>query len=378
MSRTRLTRLLLSLLGSGLILGAGALGALALLARPAPQQAEHEPLPVSTVGAEPASGYQETRRFAGTVSARRESAVGFERSGRLVEVLADDGDRARAGELLARLDPARLEREREELLARRAGAEADLRLAELTRNRNRDLSDRGVASAQTVDETRLQAEAAAARVAELDIAIQRVDLELEKTRLYAPFDAVVVARLLDEGVVVDAGQPVLRLLEDAPPEARVGVPVSAARELAVGQRHEVSIAGDTVAARVRAILPAVDPATRTVTVVLDLPADTEAPDGALVQLRLSEQIDSPGFWIPLSALTEGLRGLWTVYAVESGEETPMLNRREVEILHVDGERAFVRGTLEPGLTLVADGVHRLVAGQRVIPAEAALAALDGE
>ena len=159
---------------------------------------------------------------------------------------------------------------------------------------------------------------------------------------------------------------------------RVGVPVSAVRQLAAGQRHEVLITGETVEARVRAILPAVDPATRTVTVVLDLPADTEAPDGALVQLLLSEQIDSPGFWIPLSALTEGLRGLWTVYAVESGEPSPVVSRREVEILHVDDARAFVRGTLEPGLTLVADGVHRLVAGQRVIPADAALAALDGE
>lgn len=376
MNPSRLTRLLIPVLGTGVILGVGAVAALKLLAQPAPDTAEHEPLPVATVSVAPADGYEERRRFAGTVSARRQSALGFDRGGRLLEVLVDDGDTVLAGELLARLDTARLAREREELQATLAGAEADLRLAELTRDRNRDLNRRGVASAQTVDETRLQAEAVAARVRQLQVAIDRVALELDRSLLHAPFDGVVVARLLDEGVVVDTGEPLLRLLEEAPPEARVGVPVSVARELAVGQRHTLLLNDRQIAAGVRAVLPAVDAATRTVTVVLDLPAGATAPDGALVHLLLAERIQSPGFWVPLSALTEGLRGLWTAYALAPGEDGPRVNRREVEVLHVDGDRAFVRGTLEADLTLVADGVHRLVAGQRVAPAGEALAALE--
>ena len=79
-----------------------------------------------------------------------------------------------------------------------------------------------------------------------------------------------------------------------------------------------------------------------------------------------------GTWLPLSALTESSRGLWAAYvAVELPAQentdgaTHRLLRRDVEIVHTDSERVFVRGTLADGDAVVREGLQRLVPGQRV-------------
>ena len=81
---------------------------------------------------------------------------------------------------------------------------------------------------------------------------------------------------------------------------------------------------------------------------------------------------SSGTWLSLSALTESSRGLWAAYvadelpAQESTDgATHRLVRRDVEIVHVDSERVFVRGTLADGDVVVQEGLQRLVPEQRV-------------
>ena len=72
-------------------------------------------------------------------------------------------------------------------------------------------------------------------------------------------------------------------------------------------------------------------------------------------------------------MVKGLRGLWSCYVlVEADREASItekkafrLKEQTVEILHQDGERVLVRGTISPGDVIVADGVHRLVPGQLV-------------
>jgi multidrug efflux pump subunit AcrA (membrane-fusion protein) len=96
-----------------------------------------------------------------------------------------------------------------------------------------------------------------------------------------------------------------------------------------------------------------------------------------VRLELTERVTEPGFWLPIAALTEGLRGLWTVYALvpanpsaEPGEDSVRLvEPRAVEILHTEADRVFARGTLADGDRIVAGGLHRLARGQRVRIAE---------
>ena len=118
-----------------------------------------------------------------------------------------------------------------------------------------------------------------------------------------------------------------------------------------------------------AVLDEVASDTRTVTAIFLLEErETPVRHGALARLLLETRREAPGFWLPISALTESRRGLWAAYAVvaEPGERSwHRVERRELTMLHAESDRAFVRGTLGDGERLVASGVHRLVSGQRV-------------
>ena len=90
----------------------------------------------------------------------------------------------------------------------------------------------------------------------------------------------------------------------------------------------------------------------------------------MLELALDERVASEGFWVPLSALTAMDRGLWGLFIVDA-ENT--VQRRLVEILHHEGDRAFVRGLLTPQDRIVATGTQRIVQGQRVLPVAAEFA-----
>ena len=83
---------------------------------------------------------------------------------------------------------------------------------------------------------------------------------------------------------------------------------------------------------------------------------------------------TPGFWVPVTALTESDRGLWGVYVVK---DESLVERRIVEIIHSESERAYVRGTLEDDDRIVRTGVQRLVPGQQVTPHASSMHAMAG-
>ena len=326
------------------------------------------PVQIVTAGWQPTFEIRE--RIAGRVVSRRRSELGFDRGGRLAEVRVDEGDRVAEGALLAKLDTRELEAALREQLARRDATAASLDLARSTAKRQRNLEARGALSRQALDEattaeTRLVAQLAAERAA-----VERTRVALALSRLEAPYPAIVVGRHQDEGSVANPGAPLLSIIEDGPREVRLGVPPSVAASLEIGRRYPVErteTGGRTapIAASLEHVLPEIDRRTRTRTAVFAIdPADDDPvglADGALVWVRLSREVEGDGVWLPIGALGEGRRGTWTVYAVEpdaTGQDR--VERRVVEIVHAEGDRAFVRGTIAAGDRIVADGLHRLI------------------
>ena len=184
-----------------------------------------------------------------------------------------------------------------------------------------------------------------------------------------------------EGAVPAAGAPTLDLLETAAPRARVGVAGGAAADFSVGQSRRLRGAdGQIFSATVAAVRPDRAGRGRTVDVLLDLPAGAagRVRRGDLVRLAVDRRAEAPCVAVPVSALTESRRGLWAAYvavpldapdANEGDAATHAADRREVELLHTDGETAYVRGPLAAGEALVVAGVARLVPGLPVRVAE---------
>lgn len=378
---------------------------------------------VETLTTATVAGYSATRTYTGEVAALRSSDLGFERSGQLDAVLVQEGDRVAVGAPLAQLDISNLQTQRQQLEADRArvlavlaeleagprrediaAAEAnvrqieqDLELQGIQRSRREFLYERGAIAAEELDEftygqgalqaqldrarsnleelqngtrqEQLQAQQAA--VQQLEAAIADVDVTIRKSTLRSPFAGVVAARQVDEGTVVGSGQSVVRLMEDAAPEARIGIPTTTASQLQVGDTQTVMLNNESLLATVTAVLPEVDPDTRTQVVVfqLDRGVITRINPGQTVRVAIAETVPAEGIWLPISALTQDIRGLWSAYAVvpTEGADSYALQPQSVEILHQESDRALVRGTLQAGDRVVANGVHRLVPGQQVQP-----------
>ena len=402
--------------------GAGFSGAITTETTRDPDQSRV--LPVRTVQIVSATSYQVSRQYTGTIVARQTSELGFELAGKVNAIEVEEGDRVCPGDALARLDTRLLETERRQLVARRAQASA--RLAEMVkgprdediaaararveslraqvkllqlqtdrqsrllskdattrdaydefayglRTREAQLDEAGHNLEELLNGTRSERVAAQrAVVAELEAAIAEVDVNLDKSRLTAPFAGTVARRLIDRGTVVQSGQAILRIVEDGALEAWVGLPVQAAASMSLDAVYRLTIGAQTYDATVAGRFPEVDPATRTRTVSLRLD-DSEQEHvvvGQVVRLSLDESVSQPGYWLPLAALAKGSRGLWTTFVAVPEldiENEFTVERRHVEVLHTQSDRVFVRGTLNTGDRVIDAGAHRIVTGQRVRP-----------
>lgn len=321
---------------------------------------------VGVMAVELAQGYTVTRRFTGQVEAAARTDLGFELGGRVTEVLVEEGDVVSAGAVLARLDTSALIPERAALEAELAALAADAELARLTLARNDALTERGFRSVAAQDDARLALTRTEAGMAAVRARIAGVYVRLEKSVLTAPFAARIGARMADPGQTAAAGQTILVLFDVAPARARVGLPPDLAAGLSVGDTVTVESNGIVLDAIVRQIRPDLDPNTRSRSVVLTLPEGATPVLGDTIALMLTQTIDDPGFWAPLSALREGVRGSWSVMALEATAQGDRTLPAAVEVIHSDGARVFLRGALPPGARIVAEAPDRVAPGQLVL------------
>ncbi|MEM9733365.1 MAG: efflux RND transporter periplasmic adaptor subunit [Pseudomonadota bacterium] len=378
MSTSKKTRSLPSRIISGVVtmFGTGAVLALAALAiwqgssliadradavaKPQPTK----PIAVSTSRIKMEEGYEVPRRFTGQIEALQTVSLAFEQGGTVKEVLVDDGAKVQKGQLLARLDARLLQADLSRLQASKKALEAQRELAQLTDQRQAQLQKRGFASAQRADQSRLSLLEIDARMAELEASIKAAQIRLEKTELLAPFDGTVNTRLVDAGNTVGASQGVLSVVERGALIFRVGIAPRLVNQLTVGEMVEIRFDDKPYNAEIIALLPQVDPVTRTRIVRAQL---TSAPDlafGTTGEIQLSEWAGAPGAWVPLTAIEDGVRGLWTIKTIAKDDETRVAIEA-VEVIYADGERAYIRGTFAPDVAYIDKGVHRVVVGQQV-------------
>lgn len=381
------------------------------------QQNKTHPVDVLTLQETPF--YRVTQTYTGIVTAGQSSDLSFELSGLITAIEVDQGDTVVTGDLLATLDNQRLAALKQELVAQRTQAqaqlqqlqtgprpeeiaqalatvndmEAQLQLARSRNQRRQLLLSQGAISQEQYDETasgeaaliaRLEAAkqqlqllqngtraeqllAQEAVVKQLDAKIANLDIDIRKSVLYAPFDGQISQKFTNEGAVITAGNPLFRLVKTTVLEAHVGVPATVATQLQIGSLQRLQIEDHIYEARLHSLLPELDPTTRTVTAILKLQTTNNILPGQIARLQVSQAINNQGFWLPTTALVSNKRGLWAVYVLKPTQDTFQLEQQDIEILHTEDSQVFVQGGLVSGEQVVADGTHRLVPSQFVYP-----------
>ncbi|WP_299967127.1 efflux RND transporter periplasmic adaptor subunit [uncultured Roseobacter sp.] len=370
LGRLVLTLLVIALAIGLLVLGRGILGERAAAVEAPPATA---PLEVAIARLQLQDHRSVTRRFPGQIEAAQRTTMAFEAGGTVAEMAVDEGSSVATGALIARLDTRLLEAEKTRLTANRRALEAQAELARRTTARQTELQERGFASNQAVDNVALQLTELEARIAEIDASRVAVDLQLEKSELRAPFAATIASRAVDTGSAVSPSQAIVSLVEAGPPQFRVGLSQDIIASLDADTVYTAQFGDRSFDVRLAAILPELDPTTRTRTLLLDFQTGELPPLRETGMLVLEQRIAERGAWVPLSALQDAPRGLWRLLTVPDGEaeaEAVEVGSEAVEVLFSDGARAFVRGTFEDSALYITDGPHRVVIGQTVRPVEA--------
>jgi len=190
-----------------------------ITAQSIPESGQSRSLPVRTTEVALEHGYHAKRTFTGRAVPGRISQMAFELGGSVSAIHVDLGAEVQKGDTLAVLDTARLEAQRAQLLAEREEVKARLDLAERTLGRAQETYSQGHSSAQRLDEAEANAISLRANEKRLEAAIDALDVDLEKSRITAPFDGIITARFLDEGTVVGAGTAILEVSENNRMEA---------------------------------------------------------------------------------------------------------------------------------------------------------------
>ncbi|MEM8688884.1 MAG: efflux RND transporter periplasmic adaptor subunit, partial [Pseudomonadota bacterium] len=329
-----------------------------------PPQA-NPPVAVNTKPLVLVDSYEITERFAGRLEPARQTQLSFERAGLVRQVLVEEGDRVSKGDVVAALDTVKLKAERQTLKAQIGELNARRDLASATLKRQEELNKKGWRSAQNYDEARFSLQEIDASLTRVEAAIASLDVDIEKSELRAPFGGTIASRTTDEGAVVAAGSNIVELLETAQRQVRIGVSAEAAADLTVGERYKFLASGRTVSGTLIAKRPDLDPRTRTVSVLFSVAPQGSVPFGEIVELVLPRSVSARGTWLPISALSEGRKGLWSVLTVTERDGGAVVEREAAEILHIEGDRAFVRGTFTAGARLLLEGVNRVTPGQQV-------------
>ncbi|MEP0046879.1 MAG: HlyD family efflux transporter periplasmic adaptor subunit, partial [Roseobacter sp.] len=214
-------------------------------------------------------------------------------------------------------------------------------------------------SQETLDQAIAARDELENRIAETQASLDAVTINLQKSVLRAPFPGQIAAQDADVSETVSAGQNLVTLMKTDQPELRVGIPLSI--DVSDLTSVTVEIADQTVPATLKRLRPDLDPITRTRTAIFTFEPVSGLVFGQTAAVVLNKEIRASGTWIELDALQSGKGSIWTVLLVE-GER---LHPAAVEILHVDGARAFVRGSFVEGMHYVTSGAHLVVPGQQV-------------
>jgi RND family efflux transporter MFP subunit len=297
----------------------------------------------------------------GAVVGRVEAVLSSRLAAPVAEVRAVPGQAVPAGAVLVRLDSRETDSALASAEAAREAARTALALAKKNRERFETLESHETAAPVELDRARQEEAAAAAAALGAEAAVRRAETDRTQAVLVAPFDAIVVEKMVSVGDLAAPGRPLVRLASRTGRRVEAAPGEEDAARLAPGSSVDVVLEQRVVKGRVAEIVGAVDPQTRRRTVRVELPPGIEPPVGSFARLLLSgpsvERLLAPARAVVSRG---GLELAWSVGA----DGRVSLRYVRTGPLASDGN-VEIRSGLAEGERVVLDPPADLEAGTRV-------------
>jgi RND family efflux transporter MFP subunit len=308
---------------------------------------------------------QAAMTLTGEIQARFSADLSFRVSGRVLARLVDVGAHVNAGDVLARLDPAEQQADFDAATAGVAAAEAQLRVAQATFDRQSSLLSSGFTTRVAYDQAQEQLRTTQSTLESAKAELGRSREALGDTELHARAAGLITARSLELGQVVQAAQSVFSLAQDGERDAIFDVPESmffADLEHGPVSLALVSDAHVTASGYLREISPAVDPKSSTVRVKVAIQNPPPAMTLGSAIAGTAGSKPAAEITLPWTALTAA-GSEPAVWIVDPKTNTASL--KAVTVGAYEAGAVLIKQGLEPGDRVVIDGGKLLSSGQPV-------------
>jgi RND family efflux transporter MFP subunit len=270
-------------------------------------------------------------RVVGTLAARNEATIAAQVAGQLEKNHVDVGDRVKAGQELALIDTTSYEALARASAANLARAQASAENAAQNLKRIQDLQKDKIASSSELDTAVAEAGRTRAEVKAAEANDAVVRLNLERSRVKAPFDAAVAERLAAAGDYLAIGTPILQLVQTDPLRLRLEVPERESVAVQVGQAVRVTVEYDTniYSGTLARIAPAIRESNRMLLVEADVPNKGGLHAGLFARAEIIVNSHDEVVSVPEKALITfaGLEKVVTVNEGKASEKTVVTGRR---------------------------------------------------
>ncbi|MFJ4251696.1 efflux RND transporter periplasmic adaptor subunit [Pseudomonas sp. DTU12.3] len=322
--------------------------------------------PAMVVQPEPSAQAMES--YPGEVRARYEPDLAFRIGGKVSRRLVDEGQRVKADQPLAELDPQDVRLQLEATRAQVAAAEANLTMVRAERDRYKTLMDRQMVSRSAYDNAENLYRSGEARLKQIKAEFNVSTNQASYAVLRAPQDGVVAKRSVEVGQVVAAGQTVFTLATDGEREVSISLPEQSFGRFKVGQPVTVELwtqQNQRFAGQIRELSPAADPRSRTFAARISFTSGKVPAELGQSARVFVQSADALSLSVPLSALTaeNGATYVWVVNGNNTLKKTP------VRVGPFGEKTVPVLEGLNASDWVVAAGVHVLLEGQQVRPVD---------
>jgi RND family efflux transporter MFP subunit len=323
---------------------------------------------------------QDQWEVVGRLQQVRQSVVASEVSGKVIEMAVDAGDRVEAGRsVLARIDDVWAQIGLRSAEAELAAAQADEReaAARLVKSRielekYKDLFKTGVAKPREYDEAQAVADAdqarvgaATARIAAAAASLERAQREIERLVIYAPFDGVVVQKMIEVGEWAQPGAAIAQMVSRGPIDAVIDVPERLVNNVVLHADIDIRVEAlnREVQGKVIAIVPQGSNAARTFPVRIRLDDEGgQLMSGMSIVARVPTTEKIAAMTVPRDAVVQTLQGA-VVWAALDGKAAAI----PVQVMFGQGDRYVVRNGPNSPIAL-ADNMNVIVeGGERLFP-----------
>ena len=295
----------------------------------------------------------------GTVVSRNDARLAAEVTGRLLEV-ADVGTVVAKGDVVAQIEDTSIKLRRDEQQAEVERAQARSRFLESEERRYVQLADSNLAAATKLDETRSDRDVSRGDLRVAKSRLAQIEDQLARTRIGAPFDGIVVERLMMPGERVDIGKNVVRMVDQQHLEVIARAPLEYYSYVRPGQQLDLRTGPLLAHGTVRTVVAVGSENTHQFELRLDIESDL-FPVGQTLRVSIPTSDVREVLVVPRDALVIRPEGA-TVFVVDKDQTA----RQVVVTIGIGaGEQIEVTGDLQDGDRVIIRGNERLRPGQSV-------------